>query len=56
MKVTPELLEALDMKLEGNKYIIPKNGYYVYKGKLPESAKELLDSIFGYICKQCKTK
>ena len=54
MKVTEELLETLDLKLEGNRYVIARNGYFVYKSKLPENAKELIDSIFGYICKQCK--
>lgn len=56
MKVTEELLTVLDMKLVGNKYIIERNGYYVYKSKLPEDAKELIDSILGYVCKQCKQK
>lgn len=56
MKVTDELLEVLELELVGNKYTIKKNGYYVYKTKLPEDAKELIDSIFGYICKTCKTK
>ena len=46
MKVTDELLEVLELKLIGNKYVIEKNGYYVYKTKLPEDAKESRNLLF----------
>ncbi len=56
MKVTPELLEALGLEKQGNRYINPRNKYFVYENKLPESAKDLIESMFGYICKTCKGK
>lgn len=54
MKTTPELLEALGLEKKGNKYVNSRNNYFVYENKLPENAKDLIESMFGYICKTCK--